>query len=109
MMKDITHWNDQPRFLEGGIALFEYIKLKDAMSAQIIVCHGTYFLTVGNLFGSQTVAGSLPDIGKLVSYLSLDERSAQVYPGDYNLTPVDDDYLSKHLSEFEQKPEESLR
>lgn len=67
----VRRWTDQPEILEDGVHLC-YCKT-DEQHAQVIVNPETqkHYVTVGNLFGSQTVeVGSAHDAFRLIDMLS---------------------------------------
>ena len=49
-----TTWTDQPEILEGTEVVARF-SVRDGDSAEFRKVDGTYYLTVGGLFGSQTI------------------------------------------------------
>jgi|TARA_R110002020_G_scaffold161298_4_gene346380 hypothetical protein len=71
-MHDPRKWKDQPACLAESSQIFEYIPLGESGSAQIMLFGDMWYLTVGNLFGSQTVrTNDIATVGTLIHDLAL--------------------------------------
>jgi hypothetical protein len=84
-MTDPRKWNDQPASLAESSQVFEYIPLGGSGSAQILLFGGMWYLTVGNLFGSQTVrSANIATIGKVVHDLALRKGEEKIKLSKYD-------------------------
>lgn len=58
-MTATTRWKDQPEIINGSELLAEWFT--SPFSYAVYKREGRYYLTTGNLFGSQTVSSKDPD------------------------------------------------
>jgi len=76
-------WEDQPCFLKEGVYVFPNISLRMGFSCQIIYLGGFYYLSVGNLFGSQTVKSvSITVLGYIIEEISNIEAGKSIHLQD---------------------------
>jgi len=67
---DIRHWDDQPEFSAEAIDLIPCFWVGQLIG-QIVEDGGVYYLTLGNLFGSQTVkSADLAQLGQIIKAVS---------------------------------------
>jgi len=97
-MHDPRKWKDQPACLAESSQVFGYIPLKESGSAQILLFGGMWYMTAGNLFGSQTVrTNDIATVGTLISDLALRKGAETIKLDGYEGVEIVEN--SKELSD----------
>ena len=87
-------WNDQPDACEQAVVLSDF-SIGDGYSVEVRKAQGVYYLTTGNLFGSQTLIATDADamlsaIGKMASVTRTNGYSIEVPKGLALLSNAED-------------------